>query len=128
MRRYKLTRGNKISKHKHYLAYIYIYISNPKRQRAFHFCCILFRFIVIYFCLLCNSFSIYILFHFKNCEFFPPSQKCGAESLSVCPTPECIRTRENDHVRKLKILYSISEIGGLWKHQKDPACTLRTEG
>ena len=37
----------------------------------------------------------------NNVEFFP-SQKCCADSLSVCPTPVCvgdIRTHKNDHVR-----------------------------
>ena len=33
-----------------------------------------------------------------------PSQKCCADSLSVCPTPVCICTYKNDHVRTLKIL------------------------
>ena len=33
-----------------------------------------------------------------------PSQKRCADSLSVYPTPVCIRTHKNDHVRTLKIL------------------------
>ena len=32
-----------------------------------------------------------------------PSQKYYAD-LSVCPTPACIRTHENDHDRALKIM------------------------
>ena len=32
------------------------------------------------------------------------SQKCCADSLSVCPTPVCIRTHKNEHIRTLKIL------------------------
>ena len=46
-----------------------------------------------------------------------PCQKCCADSLSVCPTPVCIRTHTNDHVRTLQM----SELGGLRKHGKDPA-------
>ena len=46
------------------------------------------------------------------------SQKCCADSLSVCPTPVCIRTHKNDHVRTIKILQSMSEYGGLQKHEK----------
>ena len=38
-----------------------------------------------------------------NFVIFVPSQTC-ADSLSVCPTPVCIRTRKDDHVRTLKIL------------------------
>ena len=33
-----------------------------------------------------------------------PSQKWCADLLSVCPTPACIRTHKNDHVRTLKTL------------------------
>ena len=33
-------------------------------------------------------------------------------------TPGYIRTHKNDHVRTLKILYSVSEFGGLGKHEK----------
>ena len=32
------------------------------------------------------------------------SQKYCADSLSVCPTPVCIRTHKNDHVRTLKVM------------------------
>ena len=46
------------------------------------------------------------------------SQKCCADSLSVCPIPVCIRKHKNDHVRTLKILWSMSEFGGLWQHEK----------
>ena len=41
--------------------------------------------------------------HKKNVWIFP-SQKCCAGSLSMCPTPVCKRTHNNDHVRTLKIL------------------------
>ena len=49
-----------------------------------------------------------------------PSQKCSPDSLSVCPTPVCMytSTQKNDHARTLKILLSISEFGGLRKHDK----------
>ena len=30
----------------------------------------------------------------------------------------CIRTRENDYVRTVKILWSMSEFGGLREHEK----------
>ena len=30
----------------------------------------------------------------------------------------CLRMHENDHVRTLKIMWSMSEFGGLWKHEK----------
>ena len=33
----------------------------------------------------------------------------------------CIRLLK-DHTRTLKILESMSEFGGLWKHQNNPAC------
>ena len=42
-----------------------------------------------------------------------PSQKCCADSLSVCPTPVCIHTHMNDQLRTLKIMKSMSEFGGL---------------
>ena len=42
-----------------------------------------------------------------------------ADSLSVCPTPVCIRTHITDHVCTLKILQSMSEFGGLWKHKNN---------
>ena len=51
------------------------------------------------------------------CESFSES-KCCADSLSVCPTPVCIPTHKNDHVRTLKILWSMSKFGGLRKHEK----------
>ena len=34
----------------------------------------------------------------------------------------CIRM-PNDHMRSLKALQSMSELGGLWQHQNNPACT-----
>ena len=34
----------------------------------------------------------------------------------------CIRM-PNDHMRSLKALQSMSEFGGLWQHQNNPACT-----
>ena len=34
----------------------------------------------------------------------------------------CARMRKDD-IRTLKILKSMSEFGGLWKHQNKPACT-----
>ena len=47
------------------------------------------------------------------------SQKWCADSCSVCPIPRvCIRTHENNHVRTLKILLSMSELGGLLKHEE----------
>ena len=39
----------------------------------------------------------------------------------MCPTPVCTRAIKNDHVHMLlmvKILYSMSEFGGLQKHEK----------
>ena len=30
---------------------------------------------------------------------------------------------QKDHIHMLKILQSMSEFGGLWKHQNNPACT-----
>ena len=47
-----------------------------------------------------------------------PSEKCCAYSLSVCPIPVCIHTHTNDYARTLKILKSMSEFGGLRKHEK----------
>ena len=41
--------------------------------------------------------------HKKTLRVFP-SQKCCADSLSVCPTPMCVHTHTNDHIRMLKIL------------------------
>ena len=34
------------------------------------------------------------------------------------PTPVCTRTPQNNHVRTLKTLQSVSESGGLWKYEK----------
>ena len=42
-----------------------------------------------------------------------PIHKCCADLLSVCP-----RTHKNVHGRTLKILQSMSESGGLRKHEK----------
>ena len=53
----------------------------------------------------------------KICQSFSES-KCCADSLLVCPTPMCICTHKNDHIHMLKILQSMSEIGGLQKHKK----------
>ena len=39
-----------------------------------------------------------------------PESKCCADSLSVCPTPVCLRTHKNDHVRTLKIPQSMSRV------------------
>ena len=36
--------------------------------------------------------------------------------------PVCIRMQK-DYIRMLKILQSMSEFGGLWKHPNNPACT-----
>ena len=41
-----------------------------------------------------------------HCEKSFPEPKCCADSLSVCPTPVCIRTHKNDHVRMFKIICS----------------------
>ena len=49
------------------------------------------------------------------CDTFSESKCCA--DLSECPTPVCIRTHKNDHVRILKILKSMSEFGGLRKHK-----------
>ena len=54
----------------------------------------------------------------RKTSFFP-SQKGCADSLSVCPTYVCIRTHTENHVRTLKILYSVSELGGLSKHENN---------
>ena len=40
----------------------------------------------------------------KNCESFSESNFCADSLSSVCPTPVCIRTHNNGHVRTLKIL------------------------
>ena len=32
--------------------------------------------------------------------------------------PVCIRTHKNDHERTLQSMYSMSEFGGLWTHEK----------
>ena len=37
-------------------------------------------------------------------------------------SPVCI-CKEKDHIRTLKILQSMLEFVGLWKHQNNPACT-----
>ena len=37
-------------------------------------------------------------------------------------SPVCTRI-QNDYIRTLKILQSMPEFGGLWKHQNKPACT-----
>ena len=47
------------------------------------------------------------------CDFF------RVKMLSMCPTPVCIRTHTNDQVRTLKILWSMSRLGGLRKHEKN---------
>ena len=47
-----------------------------------------------------------------------PSHKCCGHSLSECPTPVCFCTHTNEHVRTLKIVLSMSEFGGLRKHEK----------
>ena len=52
------------------------------------------------------------------CEFFSESKMYFADSLLLYPTPVCTRTHKNDDVRTLKILYSMSEFGGFWKHEK----------
>ena len=44
-----------------------------------------------------------------------PSQKCRADSLSVCPTPVCI----HKNVRTLKIMQSMSDFDGLGKHENN---------
>ena len=38
----------------------------------------------------------------KNLDSFSPSQKSCADSLSLWPTPVCMRMRKNDHVRHVK--------------------------
>ena len=53
----------------------------------------------------------------KICESFS-ELKCCAYLLLVCPTPVCIRTHNNDHIRTLKIPQSMSEFDGLRKHKK----------
>ena len=63
--------------------------------------------------------------HKKNVKVFP-SQKCCADSLSACPTPECIRTHKNDHVRTLRVLQPMSRVQWITETRKDPACTSRT--
>ena len=48
----------------------------------------------------------------------------STESLSdetINREPMCIGTQK-DHVCTLKILLSMLEFGGLWKHQNNPAC------
>ena len=45
----------------------------------------------------------------------------SGETINRGP-PVCIRMQK-DHIRTLKILWSMSEFGGLWKHQNNPACT-----
>ena len=60
-------------------------------------------------------------------DFFP-SQRC-ADSLSVCPSPVCIRTHKNDHVRTLKKILSVVKgnvrVRWIMETLKDPACTCK---
>ena len=58
--------------------------------------------------------------HKKNLWVFL-SQKCCADSFCWCATQppiKCIPMHKNDHVCMLKILYSMSEFGGLRKHEQ----------
>ena len=48
------------------------------------------------------------------------SQTC-ADSLSVCPTPMCIRTHNNDHVRTLKIISSPCQSSVDYGNMKTPS-------
>ena len=43
--------------------------------------------------------------------------KKSAVQQSVYPTPVCTRTHKSDHVRTIKILYSMSVFGGLRKRE-----------
>ena len=45
----------------------------------------------------------------------------------MCPTPVCIRTHKNDHVRTLKIPVVHVKFRGLRKKRKDPACTKKRQ-
>ena len=55
--------------------------------------------------------------HKKSFESISESKfsECGLVG-SVCPTPMCIRTHKNDHVRTFKI--PVPHVGGLRKHEK----------
>ena len=50
------------------------------------------------------------------CDSFSESKSC-ADSLLVCPTPVCIRMHKN--VRTIKMLQSMSQFDGLWKHENN---------
>ena len=61
--------------------------------------------------------------HKKNVTSFP-SQKCCADSLSVCPMPVRIRMHKNDHVRTY-VKDPVVHVRVRWipKTRKDLACT-----
>ena len=58
----------------------------------------------------------------KKTQFFP-SQKCCADSLSVCPTQCVYATHKNDHVRTLK--KDSREEGALKYPQQRKTCSIR---
>ena len=51
-------------------------------------------------------------------KMFFPVKNVVLTRYRCCPTPVCIRTDKNDHVRSLSIMYSMSEFGGLRKHEE----------
>ena len=53
----------------------------------------------------------------------PTLQNPSDETINRAPS--CVYTYRKDHKRALKILQSMSEFGGLWQQQDNPA---RTEG
>ena len=53
-------------------------------------------------------------------------KKCCADSVSVCPTPVCIRTHKNDHARTLKDPVIHVRIRWITETRKDPKYTCRT--
>ena len=67
--------------------------------------------------------------HKHNLWVFP-SQKCCADSLSVCPTPPHVSVRittyARAHVKDLVVNVRVSMIAETW--EKNPACTLLSEG
>ena len=58
----------------------------------------------------------------KNLWVFQ-SQKCCADSLSMCLPSVCISTQTIYHVRTLNIMKSITRVRWIAEARKDPACT-----
>ena len=54
----------------------------------------------------------------EKCEFFRV-KNVGLTRYRCAQPPSCIRTHKNDHICTLKILQSMSEFGGLRKHERN---------